>query len=308
MTSHMSKEVGTLPEKPSMNDVLKYATDQVDRLLREKAAHLQHEHRDEVRQEALIRVAKAYAELDVTRGWKSFVQTHCKGAILDYLRAGTGFKESRWGDPIPEEADAADQIEPEEVSIEGEESEEAESALEALGEASVPDGGTGLPRPKKFKQRLHQRVTVMSSDWESTLDAESIAGIFGVHTSRKESGIFNPNWDLIARMAAVDPEILLIAKTLRGFSQTDMAPGFSVTRERLSQRIRLFRDRLDSPEFYQSPWTRQTIYAFGLEEFYLVPLKDRGDNGMGWNNEPIDLDSDECEALMTLFFQEEFRF
>lgn len=305
----MEQKVGTASIKPTMDEVLEYATKQADKYLREKASHIPDEQQDEIRQEALIRVAKAYPDLDVALGWKSFVQFHAKGAIKDYLRAGAGFKESGWVDPTPDEPDESSPPEGEEdASNEDPKTEMDETAEEAL-DGPRPTGRALPPQArKKFKQRLHQRVSVISSDDDSALDVGDLAGLFGIHSGPKESGIFNPNWDLIARMSAVDPEILLIAKTLRGFSQTDMAEGFGVTRERLSQRIRLFRDKLDDPQFYHSAWVRQTLYAFGLEEFYHVPLKERGDQNCGWENEPIDLDSPECEALMTLFFQEEFRF
>jgi DNA-directed RNA polymerase specialized sigma24 family protein len=289
----MNQEQGFVG-KPDLDVVLQYATKQVDKYLKDHASHLPPEQKDEIRQEALFRVSNAYADIDPSRGWKAFVQMHSRGAVLDYLRDGTGFKETKWDESNRE-------IVPElETYAAGGDEEHEDEPDEALV--------VQVPERKKFKQRLNQRVVVVSSDDNRALDVEEIAGIFGVHSEADDSNIFKPKWELVARMAAVDPEIHLVAKILRGFTQTELAPGFGVTREMLSQRIRIFFNKLDDPQFYHSPWIRQIIYAFGLEDMYCVPHKERGDQGLGWNNDPIDLDSCNSLSLMTLFQQEEFNF
>ena len=45
-------------------------------------------------QVARMRVFEAYTRIESGKGWKSFIQRHCRGAILDYLRGGEGFEES----------------------------------------------------------------------------------------------------------------------------------------------------------------------------------------------------------------------
>lgn len=288
-TNILMNQVG----KPDINEVLLYAGKQVDKYLKDHAAHLPREQKEEVRQEALLRVANAYPNLDPSRGWKSFVQNHARGGVLDYLRDGTGFKETRWVDPVDEE------------EMDSVESEDADDELEADGEAGTSVRGQPIAARPKFKQRLNQRVSIVSTDDGRTLDVGEVAGIYGVHNAAEEASIWPVRWDLVARMAAVDPEIHLIAKILRGFSQTELAPGFKVTREMLSQRIRTFFRKLDDPEFYHSPWVAQTIYAFGLSERYHMDEKDQG---IGWENEPVDLDSKDTLALMSLFQQLEFSF
>jgi RNA polymerase sigma factor (sigma-70 family) len=281
--------------KPSVEEVLAYAAKQADKFLKDHATHLPPEQKEEIRQEALIRVANAYTDLDPERGWKSFVQNHSRGAVLDYLRDGTGFKESKWDDYAQAEAATAEQ----------DEAEESDTAPDALESPTIKACGTTPRGARRFRQRLNHRVSVVNSDDGHPLDVEEVAGIYGIHSAMEESDLFRPNWDLVARMAAVDPEIHLVAKILRGFTQTELAPGFAVTREMLSQRIRTFFKKLDDPHFYHSPWIAQTIYAFGLSaKYHMDPV----DNGSGWENDPVDLDSAKSLELMTLFQQEEFPF
>jgi DNA-directed RNA polymerase specialized sigma24 family protein len=239
----MDDKVGT-PEKPTIEEVLQYADRQIDKYIRDHASHLPPEQKDEVRQEALLRVANLYADLDVTRGWKSLVQHHARGATLDFLRDGKGFQEDKWDD-APDDAEGSDA-----------DPEEALDGAEASGCGPTPE------RRRKYRQRLTQRVSVVNSDDDTVMDVGEVAGLYGVHSGPADDGVFKPRWDLVARMASVDPEIHLVAKILRGFTQTELAPGFQVTREMLSQRIRLFFEKLDDPQFYQSPWVAQIIYAF----------------------------------------------
>lgn len=61
------------------------------------------EQREEMLQEAFIRVLNKYDEFEVDRSWKSLVSSHARGAILDYLKAGNGFEESRWSLQKPDD-------------------------------------------------------------------------------------------------------------------------------------------------------------------------------------------------------------
>jgi DNA-directed RNA polymerase specialized sigma24 family protein len=309
-TTFPMEQVGT--PKPSIDDVLKYAEKQADKYIKDLAPHLPEEQKDEMRQEVLLKAFKAYEQLDPNVGWRAYIQQHARGAVKDYKRGGAGFKEDGYVSPsklkgqnsIDQESEEAES--PDEA--EGPESEGDEEALDTPEEAASASAAPESPAPEapgrtKFRQRLFQRVSIVSSEDGEALDVEDVCGIFGVHIEAEGSTTFKPRWDLVARMAAVDPEIHLVAKILRGFTQTDLAPGFEVTREMLSQRIRIFFDKLDSPEFYHSPWVRQTIYAFQLEDLFHIPHGDRGDNGMGWANEPVDLDSAKSLELMALFQQ-----
>ncbi|MGZ3687330.1 MAG: hypothetical protein ACXWPM_01085 [Bdellovibrionota bacterium] len=298
-TTPPMESVGKPPEKPSLDEVLAYATKQADKYVRDLAAHLPPEQQEEICQEALVRIFKAYDKIDPKRGWRTFVQEHCWGAAQDYKRDGKGFRETRWDEPGKDEA-AEDEAE-----LEAAKSAALETAQEP--QESNPDvASPSAPKERRlFKQRLSHRVSIVSSEDDQVLDVESVAGIFGVHSQSENEGPSKVRWNLVARMASVDREIHLVAKMIRGFSETDLAPGFRVTREMLSQRFYAFIEKLDSPEFYHSPWIAQTIYAFGLSEQYGMPDHDQG---LGWNYEPVDLDSKDSLALMSLFDQLEFEF
>ncbi len=43
-----------------------------------------------------MRLCDAYERLDPEKGWKSFTYNHCRGAMLDYLKFGKGYKENKW--------------------------------------------------------------------------------------------------------------------------------------------------------------------------------------------------------------------
>jgi len=80
-------------EKPSIDEVLKYATKQVSIYIGKLASSLPFEQREEISQAAMLRILEAYKRIDGSKGWKSFVQRHCSGAVLDYIRWGVGFEE-----------------------------------------------------------------------------------------------------------------------------------------------------------------------------------------------------------------------
>ena len=83
-------------EKPSIEKVLDYAKFMIDHFVRKKAIDCPMEHKEEMQQEAFERILKSYARLDATKGWKSFVFNHCRGAVMDYQKFGKGFAEDRW--------------------------------------------------------------------------------------------------------------------------------------------------------------------------------------------------------------------
>lgn len=83
-------------QKPTIEEVLRYATPQVRKFIGEAAADLPSEQREEIEQEAYTRLVAAYEQIDPALGWKSFVYNHCRGAVLDYLKFGRGFHEQRW--------------------------------------------------------------------------------------------------------------------------------------------------------------------------------------------------------------------
>jgi len=68
----------------------------IDHFVRKKASEIPLEHKEEMQQEAFLRIFNTYERLDPERGWKSFVFKHCRGAVMDYQKFGKGFPENRW--------------------------------------------------------------------------------------------------------------------------------------------------------------------------------------------------------------------
>lgn len=94
-------------DKPSLDDVLIYAKAMVRSIVakNKKVGSLPAEQKLDMEQDAYVRVINAYPEIQPV-GWKSFVYTHCRGAVLDYQKAGHGFEEQRWSIAKPEEKNA----------------------------------------------------------------------------------------------------------------------------------------------------------------------------------------------------------
>lgn len=86
----------SMDTKPSIEEVLQYAQPLILKFIGQFACDLPEEHKEEIVQTANLRLLQAYTVLDVTKGWKSFVYNHSKGAVLDYLKFGAGFQESKW--------------------------------------------------------------------------------------------------------------------------------------------------------------------------------------------------------------------
>lgn len=93
-------------DKPTIDEVLKYATPIIRSAISRLAKDLPPEHKDEIFQDAMFRICAAYENLDPNLGWKSFVYNHANGAVLDYKKAGNGFAETRWSLMKPEDDDA----------------------------------------------------------------------------------------------------------------------------------------------------------------------------------------------------------
>jgi len=271
-------------ERPSWDQVSDYFDRQIEFYLGKHGADLPFEQKDEVRQRGRLRVIEAFpkiveaydawesaASIDKP-AWKSFVQTHCRGAVLDYIRDGAGFEESYLEDDEAEdEAENAAPILENELTAE-----DAEPEVAAVTDVGVKR----RPRP-----RLKYRMSPIDQEQDHPLDVEEVVALYGEPPDEIAS-IIKPRWDLVARLARHRPDIHLVAKILMGFTQAHESENFNVSRERLSQRISEFFARLDSPEYYHDPMTKQLIYALGMCEYY--GMKDE-DQGLGWEWEPVDL-------------------
>lgn len=232
-------------EHPSFEDVFAYAQRQVDKFIRKFAFSLPEEQREDIAQSAMMRVWEAYKKLDASRGWKSYIQTHCRGAVLDFIKGGNGFIES--------------------------------------GSVSDPE-----------HDGLKTRVEIHSDDSDdSVLSVDETAGIFGVFD---QSGIdenrIKPDWQLLSRMSGVDENLHIVSKVLLGFSQEEIADqigtdlGTTLSRERVSQRLYEFFNKLDDPALVNDAWINQCIFALGLCSYYHMPEED---NGQGWDKMSFDL-------------------
>ena len=83
-------------DAPNINEVLAYAKPIIYKFISAKASDAPQEHKLEMEQQAYMRLLEAFPGIDKDAGWKSFVYTHARGAVLDYLKFGKGFTESRW--------------------------------------------------------------------------------------------------------------------------------------------------------------------------------------------------------------------
>lgn len=250
-------------DKPKFEDVLKYVDKQIDIQISKIASSIPDEQKDEIRQDARIRAWKAYERIEADKGWKSFIQFHCKGSVLDYLRWGKGFAESTL----------------------------AEKNFDAENED---------PKPWRLRQRLNFKV----EDGE-TSSLEEMLSFFGKHIESPDPLEEKPNWDLIARMASQDQDIHMVAKLMIGFTHEQVAEIWKVSRERITQKLAEFCERLNAPEHMGSRWTAQTIYAFGLCAKFHQPVLDLG---FGWEYDKIDLFATNLDYLDSINPQLTFEF
>ncbi len=277
-----------------------YAEKRINKVIADRVNHLPDEIKEEVHQEILIRVWRAYQRLDDSGTWRKFIQEHVAKGVHDYMRSGKGFQEEKW-----EKGKSKAKVAIPDPDTEETETVDTDDVAPETESADVPT--EPIQDVHRFKQRLSHRMEVVNSEDNSSLDVGDIAGLCGVHSGPISFDDRKFNWDLIARMAKVDPRLHLFAKYVAGSTQEEMAADFGVSRERLSQRLLSFDLWLDN-ECQGNPWARQALFAFDLEEAYGIPPHERGDMGLGWENEPVDLSSKESLSLMSLFKQEKFDF
>jgi DNA-directed RNA polymerase specialized sigma24 family protein len=92
--------------KPSLEEVLEYGRPLLKKFIADFALDLPPEQKIEIEQEGFLRLVEAYNGIDPDAGWKSYVYMHTRGAVLDYLKAGHGFEESRWSIAKAEDSDS----------------------------------------------------------------------------------------------------------------------------------------------------------------------------------------------------------
>jgi hypothetical protein len=206
------------------------------------------EQKEDIMQNSLMRVWSAYQRLSAGMGWKSFIQTHCQGAVLDFIKLG-----------------------------------------------KFDDGFVKSDDPT----HLSDRVEVNSFDGDM-LSVEETAALFGVYFDTNQiKKAFEPRYDLLKKLVVYDVDLHIVVKVIFGHSQEEIAEQYAkayktISRERISQKVREFFARLDSGENYNCPLTDETIYALGMCDVFNMPDKS---NEYGWDIEPIDIFSPDSFLL-----------
>lgn len=67
--------------------VIKKADEYLDYAINHKAKHLPREIQEDIKQIGFERVLRQFEKIDFNDAWKAFVQQHCNGAVLDYLKS-----------------------------------------------------------------------------------------------------------------------------------------------------------------------------------------------------------------------------
>ncbi len=242
-------------EKPSLDEVLLYTKAMVKKVIagNKRARSTPKEQQEEILQVAYERLLEKYPEIK-PEGWRSFVFTHSRGAVLDYLKSGEGFAETRWSLQKSEDV--------------------------------------GATHVGKIKERISLHNTNQGGRDGDDLSLDQAMGQYGVFNEIDLDRV-KINWDLVARMASQDECLHAFAKSLRGITLEEMAPVFGVKVARAGQLVQAFIDRFDDPEHADCPWFKQSCFALGLCSRVGIPNIDQskimGFN-IGWGLPAVDLD------------------
>lgn len=79
-------------QRPTKEEVLKYAERMTKFFISRKAKFLPKEQQEEIQQIAMIVMLEKYDEIRA-EGWKSLTYQKCRGVVLDYIKQGTGFED-----------------------------------------------------------------------------------------------------------------------------------------------------------------------------------------------------------------------
>lgn len=225
------------------------------------------EHRQEMEQDALERIWKAYQRID-RPDWKGFIQNHCRGAILDYIKMGRGFAEENLTIKNPKE-----------------------KVLEKY--------------PNMLRHRQYPGKTKEGKEMQN--DPEIVAGqYYDLLTDHlPERPDIKIDWEMIALIAPLDRDLHITAKLLLGFKLTELAEIFNVKREHISQRFNVFIKRLDDPRYIGDQWVENIIWALGLNEVYGLEVPPRE---IKFHVEQVDLWSTEKISGKKVPIQLSFKF
>lgn len=247
-------------EKPSLDQVIKYATPIAKQLIGERASNLPEEHRDEILQEVFVRVVNAYPKMDPDLGISAFTWEHVSGAVFDYLRYGRGYHEQRW----------------------------------SLQKVEVIDKD-GKKKLLKKSWKLRDRVEVVGeTDGDDNVSIDHTAGVFGQYTEAIDDRV-EIDWELVAKMASIDDGFHAYAMILRGHTQEDIAPKFGACRTSAGTLIREFLERFHDLELRKDPWFQQVCRALGIARRLGIRRRSSDPDpvlgfAIGWKLQAVDLD------------------
>jgi hypothetical protein len=292
--------------KPSFQSVYEYAQKSVGHYINKLARKLTDDQKEEVSQDAMLRVWQAYQDLDAARGWKSFVQLHCRGACLDYLKAGRSDIESELTANEPKNKS---DFETETVKYKYK---QTTMTQEGLKFKDVEFTRTQIKANHSRTSIRAKRVEIRSDkDDGGMMSLDDTCAIFGVYQGDVElkTDMLSPKWDLLGRLAGLDEDLHIIAKVILGYSQEQIAEqygsvvGVTISRERISQRIYELFERFDSIQHLHNPKVKQSIFALGLCRYYHEPEIDQG---IGWDLEYFDLANPDSFKIARRYYTPSF--
>lgn len=71
---------------PSKAEVIQYADNYLDYAIKKFASRYSLQAKEDIKQDGLVRVLKAYCRIEPDKGWMAFVQRHANGAVQDYIK------------------------------------------------------------------------------------------------------------------------------------------------------------------------------------------------------------------------------
>jgi DNA-directed RNA polymerase specialized sigma24 family protein len=354
--------------KPSRDVVLAFAMKKIPKHIQDNASNKPYEQKEEAAQEAVAEVLEAYERIEENNPkWKGFIDLRCRGAIIDYFKAGKGHQEDRKGkttranitsrvsntDKEGNEVDIYQLAEVFSMMRENDYMDSMEIKWDLVSKMASADSAIHLlaklvlgfsmdelekifkcsketlsRRYRRFLKRLDMPSYARDPWMDQFIYAFGLSHVF--HLKEVDNGLaqdyvkvdlystkplksitendgpayswiteifpektlidFNSGieWNLLARMAAIDEEICLIALIIKGHSRLKLAEIFDDSQESIKSRALRFCRRLDSPQLYEDEWTNQIIFALGLsEEFFQEPK----DFGLGRFVHPLDFSS-----------------
>jgi DNA-directed RNA polymerase specialized sigma24 family protein len=211
----------------SKDEAIQVVTKIADRLLNKLARFLPKEQREEAKQEMYLRILEYLPDFSRRKNWKGMIYTHCRGAILDYIKRGSGFQEHK------------------------------KSSEKAKANKS----------PKIMKSRITVNPSNENGTLGDAVDRSLYnAGEFINPEKFLINDFPNIDWLTLYKLASVNRNVFIITLWLKGNSITEIGKLVGLTEQRIdSIRLTTFRD-LKLPRARHEPYWRTLIHALGLDD------------------------------------------